>query len=1533
MKDMGLSGALPIPTNYSETPLTAECPNEVIVQQNFDQPNILLREIGFEGGMGANATIIKGSYDNSSMLAVRHRYQVWQGPSFDVTSIRSCLSSDFYILFSAKVKLLPNGTSPNATLSRCKSVCCKVGDGTGCPTLKATYMAQDGKTYRTTLVKTDPHDIVNDGFWFPLTGMFKLSTFILDPSNYYLSFSVTGVEMLIDIYIDDIVMKYPPSSSFVPASQACANLAFGGDAELLPVFSYPMYSFVSDSSGGLLRTIDDPTTTNGNNHVFRLVGRSGNFNGLAFSINPQCVPASSVYFFSARLFLNNTQTDYSNTTNSTPAKNPDIPLVMMKKKANNQTTFIPITTCPAANASIGWVRCQGFYTFKAGDSDAESLQVSFMMMTDKTSDILYDDVSFTFVSGGVGSPQFGGNVGACWDTGASVYLASQSMNATAGSVLKITGKNVTGDNTTMKFDKPVDAVPLSKSIDFATEFALLGRNIHFESEDLTNPANGAYLTILSTLSIPQLLQGVTFNGFGQQGIANRFPIFFKSCGDSSGSVVSKNAIINSNQRCIVLQNTNGVSVTDNVAYNTAGHCYSLEDGSEMNNTFEGNFGAGTTAAKVVISGESDNNPATFFITNPNNFFKGNIAAGSSDTGFYFSLGRTVSGESAPLFPNLNPSVQPLGLFTDNVAHSNALSGIKTWPSAGYSPLKMASLINSKVFRNRGTGLNLQGGQKLTVQGGVFADNRIAVSVNTYDDVVVRDTKIVGYSRIYGDAVILNRMLSPPCPSSNFRLYGVLVNGNAKNTSLPGTRITNVTFSEFDSSSTCPGFAVGVSGSSQSKSFTSKLSLSNLTFDPASDMKLNTCDAAFAGVIDVVVADTGALNPSGNGTAGFVYNVNATVFGKTCSNMPDTCSMYCIGDNDASSALVSKLSVSTSFSGTDTVALEILTPDGNAFTVQGSVGSGDTLKDSLFTVRRMYFASVPPGTYTARFKDANDMIVWPAFGVELVNGFKSSNFTIERPITTCAKIVPNGDFSAPLSSSGWYHMGGGLQYVTGNPGNALATVKRADWSDGLGTFLDSRCLQVGLSYEVMADVQLVLTAGGSATCDPLLLSGDNVCPRGDLIALNNGVITSAVWGVASLGGPTGISPGWNSLYGIITITPELAAADQVFFQVDRVRPGVEIQIDNVIFSKISIGCDLNMVKNSGVDYGNFALWGTMGKPTLKIVSPGAPDSTGKPTYYALSAGNRTQWHFGPSQDLNVSCFKVDEQYVVEMDVKMEDNNGNAALCNPYQMTTTRPDACPMVFLKMTQGNDTKISAKPIATTYGPYNETKKWRKIYNVFKATADIANAAALSFFVGAGMLNRNIVIDNVVVRKASLGDFNLTCSNLIRNGDLSVGDARLYAIFGEGYLAMDKPGADGTGYALVHKNRTKYWHGPVNMLDNSCWKLGEQWSFSVNMRIRNAATGAWATCDKAAKFGNTWCPTPIIYSVNPTGNLNLMTTVTQSSQYNSTPWNANGWNTFTGSFTVVNEMVNYPYVWGYIGNEMAGIDLYLDDWKITKIG
>jgi hypothetical protein len=145
---------------------------------------------------------------------------------------------------------------------------------------------------------------------------------MVDPTNLYIAFSIAGVEKLIDIYIDDIEMKHAPLGSLVKAARPCFNLTFGGDAELLPVLPYPMYSFISDTTGGttggLLRTVDDPTFSSENNHVFQLVDRSETYHGLAFSFPPDCVLPGNMYYFSARVFLNNTLTDYSDS-----ARNPD----------------------------------------------------------------------------------------------------------------------------------------------------------------------------------------------------------------------------------------------------------------------------------------------------------------------------------------------------------------------------------------------------------------------------------------------------------------------------------------------------------------------------------------------------------------------------------------------------------------------------------------------------------------------------------------------------------------------------------------------------------------------------------------------------------------------------------------------------------------------------------------------------------------------------------------------------------------------------------------------------------------------------------------------------------------------------------------------------------------------------------------------------------------------------------------------------------------------------------------------------------
>jgi len=140
--------------------------------------------------------------------------------------------------------------------------------------------------------------------------------------------------------------------------------------------------------------------------------------------------------------------------------------------------------------------------------------------------------------------------------------------------------------------------------------------------------------------------------------------------------VSKNLIRKSNQRCIVVHGTNYLTVEDNVAHDTAGHCFMLEDGQEKGNVFRNNLGALTCRVDDLIPDngsngeETDDRPSTFWITNPTNSWEGNVAAGSQDNGFWLELCTSVRGPQAAMYPDLNPRKAPLTLFKNNVAHCN-----------------------------------------------------------------------------------------------------------------------------------------------------------------------------------------------------------------------------------------------------------------------------------------------------------------------------------------------------------------------------------------------------------------------------------------------------------------------------------------------------------------------------------------------------------------------------------------------------------------------------------------------------------------------------------------------------------------------------------------------------------------------------------------------------------------------------------------------------------------------------------------------
>jgi len=141
-----------------------------------------------------------------------------------------------------------------------------------------------------------------------------------------------------------------------------------------------------------------------------------------------------------------------------------------------------------------------------------------------------------------------------------------------------------------------------------------------------------------------------------------------------------------------------------VTYNTVGHCFFLEDGIETGNHFVKNLAIQTKChtskrcvpTNLAASGEttyayedraagrqngqqakdvllpSDNTVASFWITNPDNVYRDNVAAGSDENGFWMSLPEHPNGafEGSDIAKNTWPRNMKIREFKGNVAHSN-----------------------------------------------------------------------------------------------------------------------------------------------------------------------------------------------------------------------------------------------------------------------------------------------------------------------------------------------------------------------------------------------------------------------------------------------------------------------------------------------------------------------------------------------------------------------------------------------------------------------------------------------------------------------------------------------------------------------------------------------------------------------------------------------------------------------------------------------------------------------------------------------
>ncbi|GAM21663.1 hypothetical protein SAMD00019534_048380, partial [Acytostelium subglobosum LB1] len=280
------------------------------------------------------------------------------------------------------------------------------------------------------------------------------------------------------------------------------------------------------------------------------------------------------------------------------------------------------------------------------------------------------------------------------------------------------------------------------------------------------------------------IQGIEVTKMGQLYNLGYYPIHFHMCGDvDTGAYaawptfVKDVSIHHTLSRCLTIHGTSGLIVVNNFAFDHYGHCYFFEDGSEQRNYLDSNVGLLTRFGYILPSDRSpdlctyltpkdyngyDLSPitcdavSTFWITNPNNVFKNNIAGGSAKAGIWYLFSDHPSGMSTSIYPNIFPPYTALGVFSNNKAHSNTDSGMNVDQAqvlateSNSSPLPTMSMTYSRykprvdptnpdsaiapaffykyvAYKNKWRGLWARGGQISFLQS-QFADNAIGATL-------------------------------------------------------------------------------------------------------------------------------------------------------------------------------------------------------------------------------------------------------------------------------------------------------------------------------------------------------------------------------------------------------------------------------------------------------------------------------------------------------------------------------------------------------------------------------------------------------------------------------------------------------------------------------------------------------------------------------------------------------------------------------------------------------------------------------------
>jgi hypothetical protein len=195
------------------------------------------------------------------------------------------------------------------------------------------------------------------------------------------------------------------------------------------------------------------------------------------------------------------------------------------------------------------------------------------------------------------------------------------------------------DGTRLTLDRPLDYRHLGAG-EYRGEVADLSRNVVVESAD---PAGARGHTMYHRGSAGSIGYA-EFRHLGKEGVLGRYSLHFHLVGDSMrGSSVVGASIWDSANRWLTIHGTDYLVVRDCVGYQSVGHGFFLEDGTEAYNVLDRNLAVQAFKAKPLPKQAlpfDQNEGAGFWWANSLNTFTHNVSCENDRYGYRFEATQT-----------------------------------------------------------------------------------------------------------------------------------------------------------------------------------------------------------------------------------------------------------------------------------------------------------------------------------------------------------------------------------------------------------------------------------------------------------------------------------------------------------------------------------------------------------------------------------------------------------------------------------------------------------------------------------------------------------------------------------------------------------------------------------------------------------------------------------------------------------------------------------------------------------------------------